>query len=210
MTFEVGPALRIAAPDTDQDPQRETVLFASPRAVTLTLDDVGVEGSDALLASCAGVPCGALAVTIGAGGSAAPPFGRLAVRMRHLDQVGRGVLAMTLQVPPQATTLDPTALSLTLVLRDAGGVIYQRTLPAGAIVASRGGRRMRFRDADTVLTVRRSGRGGSALALALRAVGLSLPSGSAPATLRLEIGAAAWQDSRACAGNGAAVRRCGP
>ena len=210
MVFEVGPALRIVAPDTDHDPRRETVVFASPRAVTLTLDDSGVEGSDALLASCAGVPCGALAVTIGAGGSAAPPFTRLAVRMRRLDQVGRGVLATTMQVPPPGATLDPTAQVLSLVLRDASGVLYQRTLPPGAIAASSGGRRLSFRDADTVLTMRRSGRAGSALALTLRAAGLSLASGSAPATLRLEIGAAAWQDSRVCAGNGAAVRRCGP
>lgn len=76
VTLVVSPGLRIAAPDTDGSPTRETIVIDSAAGVDVVLDDLGRANdgppSGILAVTEAGVPTEALAVTltpvVGAGG----------------------------------------------------------------------------------------------------------------------------------------------
>jgi hypothetical protein len=210
VVVDVGPTLRIAAPDSDGDPRRETLTFVSPRAVTLVLDDVGEVGDATLLVTCGGTTCGALPVRITGGGPdpVPGPVTRLRVYLRDLGEPGRGVVAITVggRAGLGAQT-DVRTQALTLTLRDdVGTVVYQRTFPAGVLRGDASGRRSAYREPRTALAVRR-GRGGTTLVAKLRATGLTLPEVGPPITATLRVGAASWQGSRTCVSPAVAIGR---
>ena len=213
ITVEVGPAVRITAPDGDGDPSRETIVFASPRAVTLTLASNGAAGPDALLATCDGVACGSLPLTVGVGGGgggggggSALPLDLATARLRGLGASGKGGVTLTLAAQTGAVGVDPAAQLVHIVLADAAGTVYERSFAAGSLRAGRG-RRATFRAAGAALSIRQAA---GRLRLSLRDSGLTLAPGSIPIVARLEIGASAWEGSRPCVSPRAAVRRCGP
>jgi hypothetical protein len=73
-----GPGLATTAPDTDGDPERETVSLPSAAGVTVTVDDGGGTNDSGAASQIAvvmnGVPVESLAVqlTPGSGGSTTP------------------------------------------------------------------------------------------------------------------------------------------
>lgn len=208
IAFEVGGAARIVAPDVDGDPTRETITFTSPRAVTVTLAATGAGATDALLATCGGVACGALPLAVSGGGGGTTPMSldTVALRLRHPGRPGRGSVALSLAgaAPP---SLDPSAALVRVAVVGADGTVYERTVPAGALARAPGGRRFAVRDGSLALSVRV---GGGQVRLTLRERGLSLPAGGTPVAATLQIGAATWQGSRPCASARPSLLRCGP
>jgi hypothetical protein len=188
-TVEASAGLRIAAPDTDADPTRETLHFASGRAVAVLIDDDGRERDDAaagtVLATVAGAPSAALRVTIERPGPGAPAA--LAVASARLGRsTGRGQLTVTAEVTtPPGTDLAKT--DLTVALRSGGAVLYQRTIPAGALLARSSGRRFLYRETAAVaeritsLVLRRDAANPARFHLRMKAKGLDL--GRVPASL---------------------------
>lgn len=206
VAFEVGAAVRITAPDTDGDPARETIIFTSPRAATLTLAATGDGAADALLATCDGVACGALPLSVSGGGPPTVALDLVTARMRNVGQPGRGVVALSL-AGAATQPVDPSAAVVRVAIVDAAGSVYERTFPAGSLAAAGGGRRFGLRSGSLTLSVR-SSRG--RVRVALRARGLDLPAGSIPIAATLQVGGITWQGSRDCVSPRAAVRRCGP
>lgn len=207
ITFEVGPAVRIAAPDSDGDPTRETIVFASPRAVTLSLVANGGAAEDALLATCDGIACGSLPLSVVGGTAAAQPLTALAARMRGVGTPGAGRLAVSLRCATGAGAVDPATQVVRIAITDGAGTLYERVFPAGSLKVRRGGRRLAAHAPGNSLTLRLDGGG---LSIALRDAALTLPAGSAPITATLQIGPTVWEGSRPCTAPRQGVRHCGP
>ena len=151
--LEAGAGLRIAAPDTDGDPAHESIHFTSSAYVAVVLDDDGDVGDDGT------------ARHAGRRDSTAQRRTRLA-RRHHAARcrsaarrspersasLSRGTehdrLTMTAQLVATPGSVDLGKQDLTIALRTAGGSVYQRTIPAGALVAKAGGGRFRYHDPD--------------------------------------------------------------
>lgn len=147
VVLQASPLVRIASPDTDGDPYREEISFADAAWVRVELDDAGqplVEpAQQGVLVLENGVPVEMLRVAL----SAAAPAAIDATRTKLvLDaQASRDRLSVDATYTADAA-LDLAALPLAIRVSDTGGTIFERFLPAGALVPNSDGRVFRFHD----------------------------------------------------------------
>lgn len=154
LTLEVTPELRIVAPDTDADPRREAIAFATTGYATITLDDAGGESASSgfVTARLDGVPASALRVTFGGAPSEAPLAGAKA-RLRRAKTAGTDGLSLTAAF--DASGAPPFATSdLELRVLDGDKTVLARTIPAGALLANGAGTAFRHRDPAQVAAMR--------------------------------------------------------
>lgn len=154
--LSVGPRLRIAAPNLDGDPARETVLLSTTASIAVTLDDAGAAadsaGSDRLVASVAGVATATVDVQVGV----APP-GLAWTATRTTLNLGRNPERGSLRLSGSfdaPATLDPAVQEITISLVQDARVLYERTFLAGTLAANAAGDRFTFRDAPSAETAR--------------------------------------------------------
>jgi hypothetical protein len=221
-TVEASDGLRIAAPDTDADPSREAIHFASGRAVAIVIDDDGRQRDDVatgtVVANVTGAPSAALRVAIDRPGPGTPgPLDAASARLGRNG--GRGQLTVTADF----TTVPgagPAQLDLTVALRSGGTALYQRTIPAGGLVAKGGDQRFIYRETTAVaeriasLVVRRDATDPARYHLRLKARGLDLgrvPASFAEAQLSVVTGAERFRAQLSCGPGGqASVTVCAP
>jgi len=156
LALEVSPNLRIVSPDTDSDPQHETVAFSSTGFATVTLDDAGVAGdggaSGHVVASLDGNPGGAVRVTFGgAPTSAALTSAKALLRHAKLEATDRFSLVASFAGTP---ALGFAVRDLVVTILDNGAPVLTRTIPAGALTANGAGTAFRYRDPKGVTSTR--------------------------------------------------------
>jgi len=221
VALEVGGALRIATPDSDGDPRRETVTLASAASVAITLDDSGAAGDfsgpDRLIATVGGVPTAALDVQVGDPLAPTTWSSARAVLRRGSDP-DRGTVRAGCEFESDPASIAPVLQGATVTLLQGAEVLYERTIPPGAFTANGLGTRFAFRDpADVsegrirslILERRRSTPAAHKLRLTIRPVDLSAadPDGSA-LTFRVQVGGAVVTGALSCASPTGIVMRC--
>lgn len=153
--LSVGSRLRIAVPDSDGDPGRETVLIGSATSIAIALDDAGATadsaGADRLVATLGGVPTAAVDVQVGA----APPASEWLATRATLS-LGRDPVRGSLRISGSfdAAAIDPATQTVTVSLVQGVEVLYERTFPPGTLLANPAGDRLSFRDAPSTGTAR--------------------------------------------------------
>jgi hypothetical protein len=218
VTFEAGARTRIVSPDSDGDPTREPVAFASAAAITLVIDDAGLAATapavDRIVAAHGGVPVGAVRVDLAPGPGGPGPgtpgaLGTTIVKLRFTPNVARGRLSATTTFEAGAP-LDPVASGSTFAVEVGDATVYARAIAPGQMTAN--GRRtvFRFRDPLTYgpgrivkLVIRRDGGTFQRMRLKVRVLDLASVSPGVPsATLAVGVGSATFAGDLACTSNG--------
>ncbi len=164
IVLQATPLLRIASPDVDGDPSREEIAFADAKWVRVDLDDAGqplVEPArQHVVVLHDGVPVELLRVDLQAAPAGPMSASRTKLVLDEQASRDRLVVEATFAADP---TLDLAALPLAVRVSDATGTIFERFLPAGALVPNDEARVFRFHDPSAVpdpkvahLSIRRS------------------------------------------------------
>ncbi len=229
VVVEVGPSLRIVTPDDDGDPQRETVPFVSAAFTALVIDDAGTAGDglaqDRVVARIDGVPVASvriaqvggaptptatptIAPTSTAGATLAPtpaatPFAVTSARanMARARTAAHDRIAFTAVFSGDPQTIDPATQAITLVLQNRGGVVYARTIAAGALVPNKARTSFVQRGGDTSVVVRRPRRLPTKHVLRIVVTHLDLGSadlGAPDLTVAFGIGDAPYEGTLVC------------
>jgi hypothetical protein len=157
VALEVGPSLRIASPDGDGDPARETIALASAASAAITLDDVGVANDspalDRLIAVVGGAPTAALDVQVG-GGVPLPGWSSTRAVLRLGADPARAMLRGSGAFDAGASVVDPAMSGATITLRQGAEVLYARSFPAASFAVNLAANRFTFRDPISTATGR--------------------------------------------------------
>lgn len=147
LVLQASPLVRIASPDTDGDPYREEISLADAKWVRVELDDAGqplVEPAQQhVFVLENGVPVEVLRVDLQAATPAALSASRTKLVLDAPASRDRLIVDATFTA---GATLDLAALPLAVRVSDATGTIFERFLPAGALVPNTDGRVFRFHD----------------------------------------------------------------
>jgi hypothetical protein len=214
VVLEAGPRTRIVAPDTDGDPAREPLAFATAAAVTVTVDDAGLPAPapavDHVVATRDGIPVGALRIDLAAGpGGPAPgtpgTLGETVLGVRATPSPARGRLSAATTFDAGAP-LDPSASGLTVTVELDGTPLWTRSLAPGEMTRRR--TTFRFRDPAGFgpgrilrLLVRRGKGTVQGVRVKVRDLDLTAMPAAAAATLRIAIGTAVFDGALACTAN---------
>jgi len=214
--------LRIVSPNSDGDPARETIPLGAAEIATVVVDDAGTAGdggaSGRIAASLDGTPVAFLRVSFGAPSGPAA-LANASGRLVRGDLATTSRLSLHFAADGAPTALDLATHDLTVVVRDAGGVVfYARTFPAGLVAPGAAGKALRHHDpAGTALgraqlVVRPPDAGATHRRVNLRVKGIDLQGVDDSAiTVSATFGAAAYERSLACAQvPGANASTCGP
>jgi hypothetical protein len=221
VALEAGTRLRIVSPDTDGDPSRETLVFASAAAVTVVVDDAGVAAAtpvvDHVVAVRAGLPVGALRVDLaagpgGPGGGGPGVLGAGTTKLRFGQVPARGKIDVATVFDAGPAAIDPTTAPVVLTLTAGATPVYARTIAAGTMASNSMRTSFRFHDSKLVsvarisrLTLRRvRGTTSWQLRLRVREVDLRPISATMPTvTVGVAVGGATFGGDHACTANAA-------
>ena len=220
VSLEVGDGLRLVAPDTDGDPRREPLVLTSAAPIAVVVDDAGGArpngGSDALLVLSAGAPTAVVtvAITPGDGGTFSGTLAPAEARIKRGRKADDDTLTLSAGFTLDPAALDPSSVDLTITLVAPSGTVYERTFPAGALLASRSGRAFALSDKAVKLTLKRNKRTPERHTLSLRAPRLELtavPVDLGTLDVHLTLGPQTFDTSVACVANAKrGVTTCGP
>ena len=147
VVLQASPLLRIASPDLDGDPSREEISFADARWVRVAIDDAGQPLVEPALQYVFvvqdGVPVEVLRVDLEAAPAEAPASARTKLVLDDQPARDRLFVESTFTADP---SLDLALLPFALRVSDASGTIFERFLPAGALVPNADGTVVRFHD----------------------------------------------------------------
>lgn len=161
VVLEAGPGLAIVSPDTDGDPRRETLPFATAAYATIVVDDAGAAGgagTDRIVARLGAAPVASLRVTLDAGGGASSgafTAARAAVTRSKRPAHDHVTLGGTFTTD---AALDPASQTITVTLSNPGGVLYHRQFAPGTLVANKARTMFRAADAHGSLTLKHARR----------------------------------------------------
>jgi hypothetical protein len=155
--LEVSSGLRIVSPDSDGDPQHETITFASTGYATVVLDDSGVAGdgggTGTLVASLDGVPGAALRVSLGGSAPTTGPLISSKTVLRHAAIAGTDRTSITASIP-STPALDFVGNDVTVTVIAKGVPVASRTLGAGSLAPNLAGTAWRYHDPAGVPSAR--------------------------------------------------------
>jgi hypothetical protein len=205
VVVEAGPSLRIVTPDTDGDPHRETLPFATAASATLAVDDAGGAGDgaadDRIVAHVGGVPVASVRVTLT--GAMTPPAILTTARaqMARARKAGRDRVTLVGTFLGDAQAIDPATQVITVTLANAGGTVQTRIFAAGSLIANKQRTSFRFHDDQTTLVVKRPRR--APAKHTMRVVLTSLDLGGADlsatdVTATVSIGPVVYESTLAC------------
>lgn len=217
--------LRIVAPDTDGDPQHETIAFGAAGFALVTLDDAGGAGDGGatgrVVATLDGATAGSLRVDFGNGS----PQGVLltaTARLRRNKSPQSDRLDLTATMASDLTTLDLDHQNLSVTLSDAltGSVFYTRTFPAKSLTQAKVGGPYRTGEPATImvarlvhLVIRRSTPAASPIKLKMRVTRLDLSAvgaGTSSIVVSVSAGTHRFESTLGCtqSGGGGTTTRC--
>lgn len=147
--LDVPSTLRIVSPDTDGDPQHETITFASTGYATVVLDDAGVAGDGGstatLVASLDGVPGAALRVSLGGSPPTTDSLTSSKTVLRHAAIAGTDRTSIVAAIP-SSPALDFPGNEVTVTVIAKGLTVATRTLTAGSLTSNLAGTAWRYHD----------------------------------------------------------------
>ena len=147
--LEVSSTLRIVSPDTDGDPQHETIAFSATGHAAVVLDDSGVAGdgggTGTFVASLDGVPGAALRVSLGGTAPTTGPLVSSKTVLRHAAIAGTDRTSITASIP-STPELDFFGNDVTVTVIAKGVSVASRTLSAGSLVPNLAGTAWRYHD----------------------------------------------------------------
>lgn len=213
--LEVSANLRIVSPNTDGDPQHETITFAATGYATVVLDDTGTAGdgggTGTFVASLDGEPGAALRVSLGGSAPTTGPLTTGKTVLRHSSIAGSDHTNVIASVP-SSPALDFAGSDVTITLLDKGVPVLTRTLNAGMLTVNTAGTAWRYRDPKTVtgnriqsLVFRDKGLAGTyVLRTLLKKLDLSSVKPDARRiTLRIVVGSTTFESDLDCSVNAA-------
>jgi hypothetical protein len=147
VVLQASPLLRISSPDSDGDPSREEISFADASWVRVDIDDAGQPLVEPALQHVFvlrdGVPVELLSVVLAAAPVEAPSAAHTKIVLDGQRRRDRLTVQATFTAD---ATLDLAALPFALRVSDASGAIFERFLPAGALVPNADASVFRFHD----------------------------------------------------------------